>query len=170
MAKFFTILVALIAAWFAVMLLGYLAVRLLQVVGRLALHALAGLVLLIAAVGSGAARLALRAARGTVRWAIRRLEPSALAEHPAVAAEPKFAMPADDEPDESGWSHTGCGHANRPEARFCGKCGVARHRLSAWELASLRPDQTPAAPAPAERHLPDIVFLEEARPSDRRAV
>jgi hypothetical protein len=196
MAKFFTILVALIAAWFTVMILGYVAVRLMQWLVRALLHSAAAFVLVSCGAAVGLARLAFWMTRGAIRWAIRRLEPEArLPELPArnaplfggltrsaPAGSASAAVAAVTHRPEPMLLESACGHLNRPEARFCGQCGSPTGVSASAAAAPAHSDRDVIfwlnETAPANRAsvagngnggTPDIVFLDEPRSFTRTA-
>lgn len=117
MLKFFTILVALVAAWFSVMLLGCLLVQAV----RLGASLLGGLAARTVLVGRALGR-------PLVRWAERRTST------PAAGSAGAVVVLTD---DAGGFA---CGHENRAGARFCGRCGAAR------DAAATSPALPPAPP------------------------
>jgi hypothetical protein len=150
MTKFLVMLLALTAAWLAVLLAGYAAVRLLQLLFRLITAVLACVVVASAWVFTSA----LRPMRAAKRWAIRRLEPGVrFADPPSSPSVRVPIRPAPAAADEV-LVFGDCGHLNRAAARFCGQCGAS--------LSANRPVLPAAEPAGGE-----IVFLE---PSTRQAL
>jgi hypothetical protein len=147
MTKLLVMLLVLTAAWIGLLLAGYAAVRILQLLFRVLTAVLAGLILGTAAAGS----LLTTPVRGAIGWAIRRLEPSRRASPesaapavaaPVVGAPPprpavraaggplhipmRIAVAAPPPPDADAVVFiSACGHLNRGSARYCGRCGAA---------------------------------------------
>jgi len=141
MGKFLTILICLIGAWFSVMIAGYIAVRLLHFGVRIGLTLVAGVILGLAGVFTGSAKVMRFFSGGTLGWASRRWQRGFRADRRALARASVDELSL-------------CGHWNRREAKFCGRCGAALPGSASGAGAGIRWVDD-------KRNNPDIVFLDD---------